>query len=252
MTKTIAAGRHALLTSTKGGTGKSTTACLLATVARLDDYEVAVFDADAAVSTSYLALQARGIPEDAQDPRRNAVRYDIRDPEEAQTFNRAMEIGARNILHDLPGGAHAALAGLFPQGYGKGLGELPMVADAYGYRLTILHMITSDRAHNASVETLIAEFGDTVDYIAVLNRGLISPGHSVDFWQSGPARQKLLAMGGYEVELPRISAHLYEYGLRGLVDESIIADRFHKHLRHLFLEACKKAFDPILPLVFTK
>ena len=109
--------RIALLAGMKGGTGKSTTALALATSQRAKNQSVAVFDADANVGTTFLTLRDPLKLEVDQDPLRSAVRFDLRDAEEAREVIRVLETGADLAIVDLPGGSIGALEAIFGSEY---------------------------------------------------------------------------------------------------------------------------------------
>ncbi|KKB76900.1 hypothetical protein VW35_16450 [Devosia soli] len=238
-----------VITSAKGGTGKSNKAVVTVTTLRSLGQQVAVYDADASVSSTYLALRIPDVPEDQQDPLLGAVRYDMRDPEEAETFIRSMDSGVRTIIHDFPGGAHASVAELFPAEYSNGLGEIAELAADYGYRLTIMHMKAADPSYEASFHTLADGFGDGVDFVAVLNRGLMTD-QNLSNWTASGARSRLFELGGREITLPALAPSLLQYGLKGIADEAVITDPYHRQLRRLFLRKAEQELNAITNWLF--
>lgn len=230
----VTCSRVVLVGAMKGGSGKSTKAVLLAAYQRLIGRKVAVFDADASVGTTYLTLRDASRAESEQNEIETVVRFDLRDPEEAREIVRPFEAGADLAVVDMPGGSIGAAESVFGSEYANGLEELGRFAEAKGSRITVFHMITDDRSTAASINGFMDGFGDSADYVAVLNRGLVRRGEALTRWQDSDARQRLLAIGGREIELPSIPPALLAHGLGSVISSDEARDAYIDHLRFLF------------------
>lgn len=207
MNKTIKPSRIALILGMKGGSGKSTFAILLAMLARRLGLSVAVFDADAAVSTTYLGLRDPSVPEELQNPMITASRFDLRDPEEAPEIVEAFGSPAELCIIDTPGGVALAMSEVLATEYADGFFEMGATAADLGKRLTVFHMVTADMSTEVSVHSTIERLGAAADYVAVINRHLVGSGANSN-WTESEGRKALLAAGGREIELPTIPAAL--------------------------------------------
>lgn len=230
----LTTSRVALTAGMKGGTGKSTLSVLLAAYTRSRGIRVAVFDADANVGTTFLTLRDPTKSEADQDCLESAVRFDLRDLEEAPQILRPLEIGADLSIVDMPGGSIGALESVFGSEYANGLEELGHITQASGRRITVLHMITNDRSTAASFDGFMDGFGDSADYVAVHNRGLVRRGEELTIWHGSQTRQRFLEFGGREIALPAIPPALLANGLRGLVFPDVNEGIYAGHLRFLF------------------
>jgi hypothetical protein len=231
----------------KGGTGKSTKTILLSTVFRGSGLEVAVFDGDASVATTYRALRTPNVPEDQQDPSVGAVRYDMREAEEAETLVRSLDYGHQIVLHDLPGGTIGEVQDLFSSEDMSGLAELTTFAAELEYQLVVVHLITPDRANPASVQGFMNGFGDGAQYIAVLNRGLLRKGETFDVWLSSPEREAFLVLEGREIEMPAIPPQLHKFGIEVLVRPEALP-HYERHLQKIYMREVSKQIQKIMDI----
>ena len=210
--------RLVLVTSEKGGVGKSVTARTLVEYLREGGTRVAAYDADGSVGGLVRVLGTRGADGELleeQDPGVGIGYYNIRDGAESHTVLNCLGTGEPLIVHDLAGGSLADLTRITDMG--EGLDDLLAAVDENGYRLTVLHLITSEVAATRSVDRWIKLVGDQADHIAVRNTRWGKAESDFPFWhgyidgdgqeRGGRVRTRLLEeLGGLEISLPALPA----------------------------------------------
>jgi hypothetical protein len=197
-------------TSDKGGAGKSLMAQLTVSVARdVWGLPVSVYDADGAVGGLYTLLGARG--EDGrlvaeQDPALACGFFNLRDRRSDGPLALVNILtGADRVYVDLPGGVALDIQEIVDDG--NGVDGLVDAFDDAGYRLTLVHLLSSDIATTRSVRGYRQLFGDRADHVAVRN-GYFAARSSAErqfaHWLESPVRQDLLKGGGVEIELSAV------------------------------------------------
>lgn len=212
--------RVALIASEKGGVGKSVEARALIDHLRSEGIRVAAYDADGGVGALIRVLGTRNcdgrVAED-QDPVEGIGYYNVRADNERNTLLDAISTGENLIVHDLAGGSLADLTKIVDGG--EGLDGLLAAFDEHGYRLTIIHVLSPEIGAAQSVARWVELVGDQVDHVAVRNNRWGKSEADFPFWhgftdgkgvaKGGKTREKLLAMGGVEIDLPALPAGTY-------------------------------------------
>ena len=268
-TRTPAASRQkrvVLVTSEKGGVGKSVTARTLVELLRMGGTRLAAYDADGGVGALLRVLGTRdeaGEILDEQDPALGVGYYNIRADEERPTLLNCIASGEPLIVHDLAGGSLADLARISDMG--EGLDDLLAAFAGQGYRPIVLHLISSEVAATQSVARWIELAGDRVDHVAVRNTRWGKAEADFPFWhgyvdghgesRGGKVRARLLEeFGGLEISLPplpagtfaKIDADALPFAVAADAPRLTIAERSHvaRYLRESAL-----AFERLRPLL---
>ena len=217
----------AVTTSLKGGSGKSMLACAMLDNLRNNGVSVAAFDADGAVGSlidMHGSRDENGNLLDEQNPTEGVFAYNIRDASRSVLFE-SLGNEAPLILHDVAGGALADWERVFSdeddglQDYFKGI-------QAQDACVVFLHLITPDRSTVESVamhiditdrlgDSAAGDLGKHARHIAVLNRYGNRKNEDFPDWfgfkdangvaRGGRTRERLLAAGGAEMDLPALS-----------------------------------------------
>lgn len=230
------AKRVLLITSEKGGAGKSWTACSIVDYARSSGQRLAAYDADGGVGALLKMYGTRDGNRDLvadQNPVEGVGFYNLRNDDERGELVNVLATGENLILHDLAGGGLADLMRI--QDAGAGLKRLLRAFDSIGYRVTFIHLLTGDDAATASVATYLdaieeaGEVGKIVDHVVVKNRAFGPKDTDFPFWVGftdretgeaigGGTRARIKEAGGVEIELPaldrRAAAKLKPMGIK--------------------------------------
>jgi hypothetical protein len=176
--------------SQKGGCGKSFKTRCLAQVGRFWGHEVAVFDGDAQIGSTHRAL--------------GAGRYSLRLDGQREELLNSLATGATTLVHDLPGGALLDMAKVVDGGSDGRFDTMLSTVAAYGYSLTLLHLVTPELSTMYSVGQYLKAFGADARHVAVLNRAFGADDDDFAVWFSSRTRKELLALGGREMNLPTL------------------------------------------------
>jgi len=214
--------RLILVIGQKGGTGKSTASRAILDRLRRDGIPTAAYDGDGAdvgqFYQFYAAKNSAGDLVDPQDPLTGVVAYDVRHPRERDALLNSLATGADVIIHDLPGGSLLPLLSI--------TGSADALVDQvgrYGYRVTLIIVLSPAFASALITGDIVAAFGTAVDYVAIKNLAL---GLDEDFRifdgyvdgegaKGGKGKAALLASGGRIITMPRT---LLEAGTYWLID----------------------------------
>jgi len=212
-----AAKRTVLVASEKGGVGKTVVARALVNHLRSNDVRVSAYDADGGVGGLVRVFGTRGSDGqliEKQDPVEGVGYYNVRADNERNLLLDAVASGEPLIVHDLAGGSLADLMRIVDGG--EGLDGLVSTFGQHGYRLTIVHVISSEIGASKSVGSWIDLVGDQVDHVAVRNTRWGKATSDFPFWhgfvdnnkiaKGGKSRERLLELGGVEIDLPAIPA----------------------------------------------
>ena len=268
-TRTPAASRQkrvVLVTSEKGGVGKSVTARTLVEHLRLGGTRVAAYDADGGVGSLLRVLGSRdeaGELLDEQDPTVGVGYYNIRADDERATLLNCVASGEPLIVHDLAGGSLADLARISDMG--EGLDDLLAAFAGQGYRPIVLHLISSEVAATQSVARWIELAGDRVDHVAIRNTRWGKAEADFPFWhgyidgrgesRGGKIRRRVLEeFGGLEISLPplpagtfaKIDADALPFAVAADAARLTIAERSHVAR---YLRESAVAFERLRPLL---
>ena len=208
--------RIILVVNQKGGVGKTVAAQVTTEYLRaLGSHSVAAFDADGGVGGLVASLgtkDAEGFPEEVQDPLVGVGYFDIRSSEERGQVVNCMSVGSDIIVVDMAGGSLSDLTEVADGG--DGVDTLLRGYAEYGYRVTLMHVISGLLPATNSVGAYLEIFGDRVDHVVVKNLSCVGKDKVFPFWSGfidgegnqvgGTIRQKLLAVSGVEVEMPAI------------------------------------------------
>lgn len=201
------------ITSSKGGPGKSTLACLLLDYYRRDGIATAAYDADANNQTLLQHFGSRDLVRklrDVQDPLEGVHVFNVRQPDERDILLNVVERKAARVVIDLPGGGGEDVAAVLPSsddffGYFEGAGILPVVV------IVISNVLSSA----ASVVSTIQAFGKRPHYIVARNRhyGSSFPcfdGVEIDGqMRYMGAKNALGGVNGQEISVPAIAGETY-------------------------------------------
>lgn len=217
--KTVSKGRKrvSLIASEKGGVGKSVTARSLVDTLRASGVRIAAYDADGGVGGLVRVLGTRdpsGQIAEEQNPVEGVSYYNVRAEGERNTLLDCIASGEAQIVHDLAGGSLADLMRIVDGG--DGLDGLLTAFDDNGYRVAVLHLISSEVGSAQSVARWLELAGDRVDHVAIRNTRWGKSPADFPFWhgftdgrgiaKGGKTREKLMAMGGVEIDLPSLPA----------------------------------------------
>lgn len=205
------------IASEKGGVGKSVTARALINTLRSQGTRVAAYDADGGVGGLVRVLGTRepdGRLADDQSAIEGVSYYNIRSEGERNTLLDCISTGEELIVHDLAGGSLADLMRIVDGG--DGIDGLLAAFEEHGYRVTLLHLVSPEVGSSASVARWLELAGDRVDHVAIRNTRWGRSEADFPFWhgftdgkgvqKGGKTRDKLLALGGVEIDLPSIPA----------------------------------------------
>jgi hypothetical protein len=203
--------RAAIVTSNKGGPGKSFTAKTLAHVFRDAGAETELWDGDetgSSLSSAYALRDDKGKVIRPQDPLKGVGQYSISERESARTLTETFSSKSHIVLHDMKGGALESMMNILDDGDSVE-GFLDM-ADKHKRRLTFIHVVNDDEAATISVGIYLDLFGDRADHLVVINQRLGKGETKFPFWygfmrpdgvkQGGAARQQLGEMYGFDDE----------------------------------------------------
>lgn len=193
--------------SQKGGCGKSSMIRFLAQIGRWQGYQIAVYDADSLIGTTLRALGSRdaaGKLIAEQDPLTGAGKYSLRVDNQREQFLNSLICGASTILHDMPGGAMLDLAKVITSERDGRFENMLSMISAFGYQLTLLHLVTPEISTMHSVSQYLKAFGPDVRHIAVLNRAFGADDDDFAAWYASRTRKDLFAFGGRESNLPAL------------------------------------------------
>lgn len=204
-----------LIASEKGGVGKSVTARLLIDTLRTAGTRVAAYDADGGVGGLVRVLGTRdadGRLVEEQSATEGVAYYNIRADGERNALLDCIASDESLIVHDLAGGSLADLMRIVDGG--DSLDGLLTAYEEHGYRVTVMHLISPEVGSAQSVARWLELAGDRVDHIAIRNTRWGKSTADFPFWhgftdgqkvfKGGKTREKLLAMGGLEVDLPTL------------------------------------------------
>jgi hypothetical protein len=212
--------RVVLIVSEKGGVGKSVKARALIDQLRAEGIKLAAFDADGSIGALVRVQGTRDeggrlVPK--QDPTKGVGYYNVRDDADRNKLLDVIISGHDIFVHDLAGGSLADLTRIVDGG--EGLDGLVAAFGEHGYRLTIVHVISPEIGSAQSVARWIDLVGDRVDHIAVRNGRWGKSDADFPFWvgfvdgkgnsKGGKTRDKFLALGGVEIELPAVPTGTY-------------------------------------------
>ncbi|MDH2313904.1 P-loop NTPase [Methylobacterium brachiatum] len=268
-TRTPAASRQkrvVLITSEKGGVGKSVTARTLIEHLRASGTRVAAYDADGGVGALLRVLGSRDPDGELlaeQDPAVGIGYYNIRADDERPTLLNCVASGEPLIVHDLAGGSLADLARISDMG--EGLDDLLAAFAGQGYRLIVLHLISSEVAATQSVARWLELVGDRADHVAIRNTRWGKAEADFPFWHGfvdgrgeshgGKVRRRLLEeFGGLEISLPalpsgtfaKIDADALPFRVAADAPRLTIAERSHVAR---YLRESAVAVEPLRPLL---
>ncbi|MCY1640693.1 nucleotide-binding protein [Methylorubrum sp. SL192] len=268
-TRTPAASRQkrvVLITSEKGGVGKSVTARTLIEHLRAGGTRVAAYDADGGVGALLRVLGSRNPDGELlaeQDPAAGVGYYNIRADDERPTLLNCVASGEPLIVHDLAGGNLADLARISDMG--EGLDDLLAAFTGQGYRLIVLHLISAEVAATQSVARWLELAGDRADHVAIRNTRWGKSTSDFPFWHGyvdgrgeshgGKVRRRLLdELGGLEISLPalppgtfaKIDADALPFRVAADAPRLTIAERSHVAR---YLRESAVAFEPLRPLL---
>ncbi len=158
--------RAIFICAEKGGVGKTTFARALLEIYRGAEKQVAAFDADAQIGqlAKYYGTRTAGDIDVEQDPLRGVGFFDIRDRREATMLLNAVKTGAEIILVDMPGGAMMEIRHVL-----EDTAAFVSQYEEHGYEVVVVLVIEPAAASVQSVSQAVAEFGDAVKYVVVLN-----------------------------------------------------------------------------------
>lgn len=258
--------RVVLITSEKGGVGKSVTARTLVEILRNQGTRVAAYDADGGVGALLRVLGTKGEtgdPIEEQDPTVGVGYYNIRADDERPILLNCVASGEPLIVHDLAGGNLADLARISDMG--EGLDDLLSAFAGQGYRPIVLHLISSEMAATQSVLRWFELAGDRVDHVAVRNTRWGKTEADFPFWhgyvdgsgesRGGKVRRRMLEeFGGLEISLPalpagtfaKIDADALPFGIAAEAPRLTIAERSHVAR---YLREATAAIEPLRPLL---
>jgi len=258
--------RVVLVTSEKGGVGKSVTARTLVEHLRDGGTRVAAYDADGGVGALLRVLGTRdaaGELLEEQDPGVGVGYYNIRADDERATLLNCVASGEPLVIHDLAGGSLADLARITDMG--EGLDDLITAFAGQGYRPVILHLISSEVAATQSVARWIELAGDRVDHVAIRNTRWGKSEADFPFWhgyvdgngqeRGGKIRRRLLEeFGGTEISLPalpsgtfaKIDADDLPFAVAAAAPRLTIAERSHVAR---YLRESAAAFERLRPIL---
>lgn len=197
----------AVAASQKGGCGKSGKIRFLAQLGRWRGHEIAVYDADSMIGTTYRALGSRNAAGELlaeQDPLIGAARYSLRLAGQRDQLLNSLTTGANTILHDLPGGSMLDMAKVVDGGREGRFDTFIATLDSYGYSLTLLHLVTPEISTVHSLSQYLKAFGSEARHVAVLNRAFGADDDDFGVWFSSRTRKEFLALGGREMNLPAL------------------------------------------------
>lgn len=215
-----ASKRVVLIASEKGGVGKSVAARALIDHLRGEGVQVAAYDADGGVGALVRVLGTRdegGRVAADQAPTKGVGYYNVRADGERNTLLDGIASGDALIVHDLAGGSLADLTRIVDNG--EGLDGLLAAFQDHGYRVVVVHVLSPEIGAAQSVARWIELAGDKVDHLAIRNTRWGKSEADFPFWhgftdgkgvsKGGKTREKLLALGGVEIDLPAIPAGTY-------------------------------------------
>ena len=197
----------AAVVSQKGGCGKSFKTRCLVQAGRYRGHQVGVYDGDSFIGTTYRALGSRdgnGRLLTEQDPLVGAGQYSLRLDGQREELLNSLATGANTLVHDLPGGAMLDVARVVDSGREGRFDTLLSTVAAYGYSLTLLHLVTPEISTIHSVKQYLRAFGSEARHVAVLNRAFGSDDDDFAVWFGSRTRKDLLSLGGREMNLPAL------------------------------------------------
>jgi hypothetical protein len=200
-----------LTVSQKGGVGKSSVNVSVIDALRSSGSRLAAYDGDGAVGSLLKILGTRGADGNLlqeQDPCVGVGYYDIRGEDRNQLLDSIA--GAESlVMHDLAGGALGDVTRVVDSG--DGVAGLLDAYKAYGYNVTVIHVMSPAAAATQSVARCLDLFGDAVDHVLVRN---LFWGRNFPFWQGytdgtgtrrgGKTRDRFLEIGGIEIDFPAL------------------------------------------------
>lgn len=193
--------------SQKGGCGKSFATRCLVQIGRFQGHEVAVYDGDSLIGTTHRALGSRdfnGKLLSEQDPLIGAGRYSLRLDSQREELLNSLSTGASTLVHDLPGGAMLDLAKVVDGGRDGRFDTFISTVAAYGYELTLLHLVTPELSTIHSLSQYLKAFGGDARHVAVLNRAFGADDDDFAIWFASRTRKDLLSVRGREMNLPAL------------------------------------------------
>jgi hypothetical protein len=200
----------------KGGVGKTTWCRGYLDIARSLGLRVAAYDADGEngqLLQYYGTRGADGRIEPFQYPLVGVLGFDIRHKGERDTLVNASETDADIVLFDLPGGSVHELSEV--------LGDDQLVFATYraaGYTPVVVMVIDQVLAAVRTVSQAIDTFGDSAEYVVVMNTAKAQPDEFIVYngfedatgtFRYGKGRQALLEHGGEEIAMPGLNGATY-------------------------------------------
>lgn len=223
-TETASPSYIAMVVSQKGGAGKSFAAGALLDFLRSNGLTIAAYDGDGdngMLVKLHGSKDADGRTDMNQDAKSGVDYFDLaKEDERRQLFNIANGIDDK-ILVDLPGGPRAAMSQLFDAG--EGLARFFSGYGERGYRVVLIHLLTTDAESVESIATFLDDTEDPdfdfshVQHIVLINRKHAKKNEAFRAWfgapdfetgerKGGKTRERFLAAGGVEVVLPELDA----------------------------------------------
>lgn len=192
--------RVILMTSEKGGVGKSAASRLLAETLKSERADVMLVDGDGGVGQLVQFLGARDIATgrllDPQ-PSHGVHVFGFHGGEASR--DRLLDLlegaSAGVVLVDLPATSLSGLAAM------EATLDLSGMLAGLGFALTIATVITPYRASVANVTTALAAFPN-VDHVVIRNRGLGQDDDDWDLWSSSNARKAAEKSEAVVVDIP--------------------------------------------------
>jgi hypothetical protein len=204
--------RLGMISSEKGGVGKSFFGISLIDFLRSSGASPAAYDADGSVGS---LLRILGTRDDAgklladQDPVVGAGYYNIRAAERNLLLD-SISRGDKHIVHDLAGGTLRDIMTIVDAG--ESVSGLLDAYEEYNYRVTVVHVMSPTAAAVQSIGRHLEAFGDRADHVAVRN---LFWGKKFPFWngftdgagvlRGGKTRELFQSMGGVEIDMPALA-----------------------------------------------